>query len=898
MKGKMFTPAFIALLLIVTAAITAINVWLRGLELRGVSGSAERMITARGTVCDIHDARGDTLTLREISPEGALMRAVGFSKNGADGKTRRTVHILAEEDELVYLSINELPYASPQTQNSFIAVCDMRTGHTRTLCEMRGGLLEIAGGISQGGLFYAETGGALTVYRVDIQSGETRLWDTAPLPFALTWFAVADGGTLYAVSPDSRVYRLRGAEWEDIYLPGSMSAVQLSTAGGALYLFAADSENGDALLKLAPGADSFEAVREGIRDIYRVNALSEDTWVALKKDGGYRVSVSGETRDFPEVRVPPRFLLTGKTLVPAALEAAAAVIILCAARHIYKRRRVSLVLKLALAVVPVFAVGTAVIIAVSAGRIRALMYESARAAILSDSREKVSGINAARFARINWDEPFSSEYFLSLRNQLRGWSGLHQRTVYDASGHGSQGEQVTTIYMNYWLYRVEGKRVYVAVCDNSIVNLDMDYHGTLAQGEERDYLLEKRTVPVFMRQYDRADEGAWLSLMYPVLDGETLVGLLEVSTPEWDMAADIESVVSQMTRLCLYVLSALIAALAAVLAVTMRALGRLRRGAVAVADGDYGARVNVRNLDETGEIASAFNSMAASVENAIVEIRSVSDAYSRFVPREMLSVLDKASIRDVRAADCIQTRAMFLLLMTESFDTHEDHLVALNRFYARILPALAKFGGVAERFNSRELRALLDCAPSKAADAALSMLAAVNRLNEEAAGTPYGEIECSILLAYADSFLGVAGDGGRLNMTLFSRFSHKADEIRPVGLRYGCRLMVEQGAFDAMENANVYRFRRLGIIGDGGETRNLYDFYDGDTAAQIQKKDASLDMFRQGVDCYYSADYTRARRAFLEILKKGQDDPSSREYLKQSHARQNTDTPPETLFTV
>ncbi|MDR1668771.1 MAG: HAMP domain-containing protein [Oscillospiraceae bacterium] len=890
-----FSPRFTAFLLCVTALIAAFNAWLLFSELRPVDSTVERLIAEHGTVYDLLDRGNGTLLLREITPDGTLRALVPFSKNDP----KRTVHIIAEHNGLVYLSISELPYASQTQPVNSIAVCDMKT--VRTLCEIQPqsdeSWLAVIKNASGGGIYFCdvnENTQKLTVFRADTESGALQERGSLPLPFAPSQFTVTDSGVLYALSQDSRIFRAVAGEWAPIYRPPpGTAAARFSHAGDTLYIFAVNPEKGDSVLRLAPGAASFETLRDGIRDVYGFAARNGGTWAAFTKEGGYRVFVSGREHSYSSLTVPPRFLAV--SLLTTLPEAAAFILLMLGIRYILRKRRMGLILKLTLTIVPIFAAGTAVIILLSSRQTRELMTDSVRSAILFGAREVASEIDAARFAKMNWDDPFSSEYFLQLRQKIRERSGSEERAVYDAAG---RAERRSVRFINYWLYRVDGDGIFTAACDNSVINLDMEYFGTLSKGEARETFLERRNVPVFLREYDKYDEDIWLSLMIPILNGETLVGVLEVSTPEWEITADIQSVISQMIRLCLCVLLALIGALAAVLAVILRALGKLRRGAVSIADGDYTSRLTVRNMDETGDIARAFNSMAASVGSAVKEIQAVSDGYSRFVPREMLSILQKESIRDVRASDAIQTKAMFLLLMTESFDRHADHLDALNRFYARLLPVLSAHGGVAERFNSRELRALLDCPPGEAADTALAMLAAVNRLNESASDGGYGAIECSILLAYADSFLGVAGDGARLNMTLFSRFSHKTDDIRKAGLLYGCRLMVEQEAFEALGDGPRYRVRKLGRIRDGGATRGLYDFYDGDTPEQIQKKDASREAFNQAVDFYYNAEYEKARALFMGILKRRQDDPSSREYLKQSHARLTTGAPPDVLFTV
>jgi HAMP domain-containing protein len=898
-KTKSIRLPYALLLLSVGFAIFAVNSWQRYEILSYVGGSIERIIALDGTVYDIRDAEGDTLWLREMSPEGTLLGSISFSKQGPDNEMKRTLHIIGDHDGLVYLSSYDQPKAAPIQRNGAILVCEPRKGKVYTLCDIDADTdwVWYAAGISDGRLYYGiEDGEAFTIYGVSVDTGETMLWGSAPLPFELSCFSVTEGGVLYAMSPDSRIYRYEETGWQLLYIPGSgMSAVRLSSAGGALYLFTTHPEEGEALLRLDPEADEFITVQEGLSSFYRLNMKTENTWIALTKNHEYHISVNGAEYIFSSLRIPFRLLWDRETTLRTALLWALSVLIVLTVRRLCKRRKFGLMLKLIAATVPIFILGAAVLIYSTARDIQSAMIDNVRASLLSSALIYTQNIDTVRFLQIDWDNPFESDYYLQLRRDMQAHSRSEELIYIHITESEVRSERLVGTYVNYWLYRVEEGEVYTAVNDRHVINQDVRISITGSSQEELNILLGG--TPVYLRGYDIEDECMWLTINVPVLhDDGSLVAVLETSSPEWEINRVISNNINRMIVTCLTILSAMLAALAAFLVIILHTLGKLRRGAAAIAAGDFSARVLVHNSDETGDIAKAFNHMAASVGDSVSEITEVSKAFSRFVPNEILSMLGKESIRDVAAAEYIEKQAVFLLLTTESFDVHTEHLESLNRFYARLLPVLSG-RGVVERFNSREMRALLSCEPDKAIETSLELLAALNSLNgeiEEEGKTP---VVCSILLAYADSFLGVAGDGERLNIILFSHIAHKADDIRAVGLRYGCRLMVEQGVYEALEDVNKFRHRHMGTFSENGRSRDIYDFYDGDTAGKIREKDNVRGLFEQAVSHYYNARYEQARSVFLSILKQ-QDDPASREYLKKSHERLGSKETPDVLFVI
>ena len=121
----------------------------------------------------------------------------------------------------------------------------------------------------------------------------------------------------------------------------------------------------------------------------------------------------------------------------------------------------------------------------------------------------------------------------------------------------------------------------------------------------------------------------YLAVLLPIELGGRIVGVAQLSLP----TADIDRVL-RLDRLLAAGASLIVLLLAAaispwVVARALRPLGQMSRAALALADGDFKQRVAVpASQDEIGELALAFNRMAAGIDEAF-EVRRRSEEHMR-----------------------------------------------------------------------------------------------------------------------------------------------------------------------------------------------------------------------------------------------------------------------------
>ncbi|RCK81195.1 MAG: Adenylate cyclase [Candidatus Ozemobacter sibiricus] len=180
------------------------------------------------------------------------------------------------------------------------------------------------------------------------------------------------------------------------------------------------------------------------------------------------------------------------------------------------------------------------------------------------------------------------------------------------------------------------------------------------------------------------------------------------------------------------------------------ALGRLDGG-------DFTARLDLVRGDELGQAATAFDRMAAGLQER--------DRMSRFVAAHVMAAIRTAEPIDPGASR--QGPVIMLFADIRGFTTlSEAHppeaiFAALNRHFEALSPCVQREGGCIERFIGDAIQAVFEDGPTavdRALRAALAMRQAWQDLQAErrAAGTfVYG---MGIGLAYGDGITGIVGD--------------------------------------------------------------------------------------------------------------------------------------------
>ncbi|UTI63397.1 HAMP domain-containing protein [Paraconexibacter antarcticus] len=209
----------------------------------------------------------------------------------------------------------------------------------------------------------------------------------------------------------------------------------------------------------------------------------------------------------------------------------------------------------------------------------------------------------------------------------------------------------------------------------------------------------------------------------------------------------------------------------------LQPLRELRKGTDAVAAGDLGVRVPVLSSDETGALATSFNSMVAGLQ----ERERLREAFGAYVDPQLAErVLTEGT--DLGGEE-VEVTVLFVDI--RDFTAFAERASAnevvrlLNDFYGTVVPVIARHGGHANKFVGDGLLAVFG-APAPLEDHADRAVAAgvevVARVRERFAT----DLRVGMGINSGPVVAGTMGGGGRVEFTVIGDPVNTASRVEAV----------------------------------------------------------------------------------------------------------------------
>jgi class 3 adenylate cyclase/tetratricopeptide (TPR) repeat protein len=280
---------------------------------------------------------------------------------------------------------------------------------------------------------------------------------------------------------------------------------------------------------------------------------------------------------------------------------------------------------------------------------------------------------------------------------------------------------------------------------------------------------------------------------------------------------------------------------------------------------------------------------AISVDNARLygDIRALNTAYQRFVPRQFLGILDRKAITDVILGDRAQ-REMTVLFsdirqytrLSESIGLDET-FAFVNRYLGRMAPAIEAHHGIVDKYVGDAIMALFPRQADDALEAAIAMLRALAKLNEDLAAEGRAPVQVGIGLHYGQLMMGMVGMHGRMDGTVIGDAVNVASRIEGSTRAYGLSLLLTAEARHRLEFPDRFGLReidRVRVVGRS-EPVTLFESFDADPPEIALAKRETLPLLASLIDCYRRGRLDDAAACAHAILARAPDDSVAQLYL-------------------
>lgn len=392
--------------------------------------------------------------------------------------------------------------------------------------------------------------------------------------------------------------------------------------------------------------------------------------------------------------------------------------------------------------------------------------------------------------------------------------------------------------------------------------------------------------------YDEAFEVNTVSGYAPVFakDGKTLLALLGMDMSDVDVQLALEEVMNKSIIVaCLSLLASFLTAIIMGTWVT-RGIVKLDNLVASFANRDFAVRSHLRSNDEVGRLGFSFNHMAETIQEYSARLEDLVNAYGRFVPHDLLRLLDKKSIIDVNLGDQVQKDMSVLFSDIRDFTSMseamspKDNFDFINSYLSRVGPEIRSHNGIIDKYIGDAVMALFPGKVEDAIDAALEMQRKIREYNGHRQSVGHPPIKVGVGVHTGKVMLGTIGEDQRMDGTVISDAVNLASRIESLTKRYGCNVIVSNAALSGLDDPGKYFIRLVDKVYVAGknEAVALYEICDSDDDAVIPLKKATFPDYSKAVDRYYLRDFAESEALFAKVLAANANDVPARLFLEKT----------------
>lgn len=295
-------------------------------------------------------------------------------------------------------------------------------------------------------------------------------------------------------------------------------------------------------------------------------------------------------------------------------------------------------------------------------------------------------------------------------------------------------------------------------------------------------------------------------------------------------------------------------------------------------------------LSQSYILSSLFSHALIAMEKLSEELNNTNIAYSRFVPTEFISLLNKESITEIQLGEQTQKEMTILFSDIRSFTelsekmTPKENFNFLNSYLNQMGPIIRKHNGYIDKYIGDAIMALFPYSAEDALRAAIEMQKQLKIYNEGRIRSNYEPIRIGIGIHTGNLMLGTIGENERMEGTVISDAVNLASRIENLTKIYGESILMTMETLLELENPEDFMFRILGKVRVKGKKNSvtIVEFYDGRPEYVIELFIHTKSIFEDGVRFFMNKEFSEAIKSFKTVLGINPNDLAAKQYLERS----------------
>ena len=309
-----------------------------------------------------------------------------------------------------------------------------------------------------------------------------------------------------------------------------------------------------------------------------------------------------------------------------------------------------------------------------------------------------------------------------------------------------------------------------------------------------------------------------------------------------------------------------------------------------------GAQKPILTKDSTGDSTSdsAQDSAQAILQKVILAhektlslLQQTETAYSRLIPRQLLTLLERDSIIDVKLGDQIERKLTIMFSDIRDFTplsesmTPGENFEFINSYLSQMEPVIGRHHGIIDKYMGDTIMALF---PQSADDAVTGSIAMLEKLVDYNAGrrrAGYVPIQIGIGLNTGMVIIGTVGGTNRMDSTVVGDAVNLTSRIEEATKTYHAPLLISQNTLYDLADPTKYDIRFLDRIRVKGKTQplSIYEIFDNDPAELRYGKRASKAKFEEAIAYYHLKKIPHAMELLNQCIKTAPKDIPAHIYM-------------------
>lgn len=274
-------------------------------------------------------------------------------------------------------------------------------------------------------------------------------------------------------------------------------------------------------------------------------------------------------------------------------------------------------------------------------------------------------------------------------------------------------------------------------------------------------------------------------------------------------------------------------------------------------------------------------------KQAEAELLRVNRASSRFVPHQLLRLLGKASITELKLNDCVHKKMSIVFVDIRSFTSLSESMSPLdnfrfiNAFLSQMGPLIRQHHGFIDKYLGDGIMALFE-QPTDAVKAGLDMLYQLRVYNRKRHQNSRPMLTIGIGINTGEVMLGTVGYDQRLEGTVIGDAVNLAARIEQLTKQYQTPLLIGDDTFRELEAEQQTFSRCVGRVRIKGKSQEvvIYEVFASDLPEIRQAKLATKQIFETAWLLYQQGHRDQAYKLFTSCLHQNPHDVVTQTYLK------------------